>query len=146
MRCREIEGKRGKKRKWAIDEENKRSREMEDGSERERGIGERECRKWGDANHRILRARERSCTRSLATTKEGKIAKCRERETRKYGAEEGRREVGQEEEKATARLRKGKKPESVRKFKREKEILRERDKSVREELEETGNKRVPKKD
>ena len=53
---------------------------MEDGSERERGIGERECRKLGDANDRILRARERSCTRSLATTKEGKIAKCRERQ------------------------------------------------------------------
>ena len=52
-------------------------------------FGEREYQKCGDANDRILRGRERS----LATTKEGKIANWRERETRKYGAEELCREI-----------------------------------------------------
>ena len=105
-------------------------------------FGERECRKFEDVNERVLRARERGCMRNLATTKEGNITNWRDRETRKYGAEEGRREIGQKEEnkrhsemetnahnkndrrmsgrvrlkKRKENVRKGTKPESAREF------------------------------
>ena len=80
--------------------------------------------------------------RSLATTKEGNITNWRHKETRKYGTEEGRREIRQKEEnkrhnemetnahykndgrmsgrvrlkKRKENVRKGTKPESTREF------------------------------
>ena len=81
-------------------------------------IGIRELK--GKRRRQKTGERERSCTRSLAATEEGKIANCREREPRNYGTEKGRREVGREEKNDSKvekkNVRTGKKLESVREF------------------------------